>query len=73
MSYSTFSITLLIINVSGLEFSYCRAPRSMQSFVTSLFFIVNGFGALLTTFITVSYTHLPSPRDGLLFRMPSSA
>ena len=27
---------------------------------------------LLTT-IAVSYTHLPSPRDGLLSRMPSSA
>ena len=51
MSYFTF--TLLIINVSGLEFSYCRAPRSMQSFVTSLFFVVNGFGALLTTFIII--------------------
>ena len=23
--------------------------------------------------MTVSYTHLPSPRDGLLSRMPSSA
>ena len=36
---------------TGLEFAYCRAPRSMQSFVTSLFFIVNGIGALLTSAI----------------------
>ena len=26
-----------------------------------------------TNFESVSYTHLPSPRDGLLSRMPSSA
>lgn len=33
--------------LSGLEFAYCKAPKSMRSLVTSLFFIANGIGSFL--------------------------
>ena len=33
--------------LSGLEFAYCEAPKSMRSLVTSLFFIANGIGTFL--------------------------
>ena len=33
--------------LSGLEFAYCEAPKSMRSLVTSLFFIANGIGSFL--------------------------
>jgi len=53
---SHFLILLFFFFFSGLEFAYCRSPRSMQSFVTSLFFVVNGIGALLApTIILVAH------------------
>ena len=42
---------------------------SMRPETISVVNVIIGQGIL----ITVSYTHLPSPRDGLLSRMPSSA
>ena len=36
-------------------------------------YVPGGKAAYPSSVLTVSYTHLPSPRDGLLSRMPSSA
>jgi POT family proton-dependent oligopeptide transporter len=38
----------VLVSVTGLEFSYTQAPRSMRSTIMSIWFLTNFFGDLLT-------------------------
>lgn len=45
--YGLMGMSEIFVLITGLEFAYCQSPPSMQSFVTCLFFITNGLGALM--------------------------
>ena len=47
--YGLMGLSEIFVLITGLEFAYCQSPKTMQSFVTSLFFIANGIGSFLGT------------------------
>ena len=63
---------VLSIVLSVLGVGRYIGPGGLNMGALMVFSLVVGFtGAIIS--LPVSYTHLPSPRDGLLSRMPSSA
>ena len=55
--YLLLTVGDVLVSVTGLEFSYTQAPRSMRSTIMSLWFLTvflgNGLTALLTTLVTL--------------------
>ena len=70
-------VTLSVANRTGSAINISVALRDAAANVTDADHLESGVSlpanGVLERTGTVSYTHLPSPRDGLLSRMPSSA
>jgi len=47
--YGLMGLSEIFTLIAGLEYAYCESPKSMQSLVTGLFFLCNGFGSLLSS------------------------
>jgi len=50
--YLLLTVGEVLVSVTGLEFSYTQAPRSMRSTIMSLWFLTVFFGNLLTAVVT---------------------
>lgn len=50
-SYFFMAISEIFANVTGLEYSYSKAPASMKSFIMALFMLTSAFGAALAAAI----------------------
>ncbi len=49
--YITITIAELLVSITGLEFAYTQAPRSMRSTIMSMFFLTIFLGNMLTAMI----------------------
>lgn len=50
-TYFFIAISEIFANVTGLEYSYSKAPASMKSFIMALFMLTSAFGAALAAAI----------------------
>ncbi|HET8732340.1 MAG TPA: MFS transporter, partial [Anaeromyxobacteraceae bacterium] len=50
--YLLLTVAEVLVSVTGLEFSYTQAPRSMRSTIMSLWFLAIALGNLLTALVS---------------------
>ena len=48
--YLTITAAEVMVSITGLEFAYTQAPRSMKSTIMSLFFLTIFFGNMVTSY-----------------------
>ena len=49
MAYMVLTAAEVMVSITGLEFSYTQAPKTMKSFVMSLWFLAVALGNLFTS------------------------
>ncbi|XP_065663466.1 solute carrier family 15 member 4 isoform X4 [Hydra vulgaris] len=49
--YMFIGLSEIFIVIPGLKYAYCESPKSMQSLVTSILYLVNGLGAFLSSML----------------------
>ena len=50
--YLTITLAEVFVSITGLEFAYTQAPKSMKSIVTSFWLLTTFFGNLLASVIS---------------------
>ena len=62
-AYLLIGLSEIFASITGLEYSYSKAPKSMKSFIMSLFLLTNAFGSALAIALT------PTAKDPKLLWM----
>ncbi|XP_047141705.1 solute carrier family 15 member 4 isoform X2 [Hydra vulgaris] len=58
--YMFIGLSEIFVVIPGLKYAYCESPKSMQSLVTSILYLVYGLGAFLSSMLTLIVEMFPN-------------